>query len=349
MRIKDLIACLERIAPPFYQESYDNAGLLVGDELEAAKSALLCLDATEAVVNEAVELDCNLIIAHHPIIFKGLKRLNGRNYVERTVISAIRNGVAIYAIHTNLDNVYRQGINARIASRLGLENTRILLPKAVLKKLAVYVLPTQIEAVRQALAEAGANSLSDSNLLTFNTLGVGTSQEGSQAAMKLEAVFEAGRQGRVVAALKSAAPEAPYEISSIENAGSQVGSGMIGELPKAVKEHEFLKLLKKNMKTSCIRHTALLEKPVKTVALCGGSGSFLLPNAMAQGADVFVTADYKYHDFFDAEGRIVIADIGHYESEQFTMELLQDIIAENFPTFATHLTKMVTNPVQYFY
>ncbi len=345
MKIHQIISPLEAIAPPSYQENYDNAGLICGDPQAEASGAVLCLDATEAVVEEAVRLGCNLVVAHHPIIFKGLKRLTGANYVERTVISAIRQGVAIYAIHTNLDNVYHRGVNSKIAERLGLTNARILAPRRELKKLSAFVAAEKVESLRSALFEAGAGDASAGTGLSFTSLGVGTTGGASGAQMKLEVVFPSGRQGAVVAAMRAAVQGIHYEVISLENSSHDIGAGMVGELPKAMKEQDFLKLLKQKLNAPCIRHTRLLERPVQTVAVCGGAGGFLLPNALAQKADAFVTADYKYHEFFDADGRILIADIGHYESEQFTGELLRDIIAEKFPTFALHLTEVLTNPV----
>lgn len=261
MKITDILSVLEAVAPPHLQESYDNSGLIVGDPNTEVNGVLFCLDSIEIMVEEAIAKGCNLIIAHHPIVFRGLKRLNGANYVERTVIHAIRNQVAIYAIHTNLDNVYRQGVNAKIAEKIGLLETRILAPK-----------PDDFE----------------------------------------------------------------------------IGAGMLGNLPKPMEEADFLKHLKKTLKTQCIRHTALRGKPVRKVAVCGGSGSFLLPEALRAKADAFVTADFKYHEFFDADGKLLIADVGHFESEQFTIELLRDIVQEKFPTFALHLTEKHTNPVFYF-
>lgn len=273
MKIKDILAVLEAVAPPHLQESYDNAGLIVGHPDAEVTGVLFCLDSTEAVVEEALALGCNLVVAHHPIVFRGLKRFNGSSYVERTVMQAIRQQVALYAIHTNLDNVYYQGVNAKIAEKIGLSDTRILLPKKGSPE-SDSRLPTP-----------------DSRLLT--------------------------------------------------------GAGMIGLLPQPVAETDFLHHIKSALQVSCVRHTALRNKPVEKVAVCGGSGSFLLSEALRAGADAFVTADFKYHEFFDAEGSLVIADIGHFESEQFTIELLFDIVREKFPTFALHCTKVNTNPVFY--
>ncbi len=264
MKIKELAQFLEQIAPLALQENYDNAGLIVGSPETEIRGVLCCLDSTEAVVAEAVATGCNVIVAHHPIVFRGLKKLNGKNYVERTVIAAIKNDVAIYAIHTNLDNVLRNGVNERIAQRLGLENLKILSPK---KDLA------------------------------------------------------------------SPSPE--------------IGAGVLGTFSKPISERDFLVFLKEKMGAGSLRHTAFLNNMVEKVAICGGSGSFLLSDAIRSGADVFVTADYKYHEFFDADGQILIADIGHFESEQFTMNLLFELIEQNFSTFALRLAQSRTNPVFY--
>ena len=343
--IKEITSHLESIAPPSYQEGYDNSGLICGNPATAATGAILSLDATEEVVDEAIERGVNMVIAHHPIVFKGLKKLNGKNYVERAVIKAIKNEVAIYAIHTNLDNVFHRGVNAKIAEKLGLENTRILAPKKLVKKLSAIVSPPEAEAVRAALFAAGAGQINGEKDGSFTTLGVGS---GHAAKMKTEVLFPPASQGAVVAALHSLVPDAPFEIHAVENVNHGIGSGMIGDLPKAMKETAFLKMLKKAMKAGVVKHTRLLEKPIEKVAFCGGSGSFLLPHAIRQKADVYVTGDYKYHEFFDADGKLVIADIGHFESEQYTIELLGEIIREKFPTFALHFTKVNTNPVYYF-
>ena len=351
MKIKDIITYLETIAPPAYQESYDNAGLIVGDPEQEATGALICLDSTEAVVEEAISKKCNLVIAHHPIVFKGLKRLTGRNYVERVVIKAIQHGIAIYAIHTNLDNVYYQGVNGRIAEKLGLEKTRVLAPRQVLKKLSAFVPPSHSDSVRQALFAAGAGSVEGSELLSYATLGVGTIAGTAGAQVKLEVFFQAAQESPVRKALLDSLEGQPhtYEIVTIENTDVRIGSGLIGQLPRAMKEKAFLQHLKESMQANCIRHTPLLGRPIRKVALCGGAGGFLLGKAMAEGADIFITGDYKYHEFFDADGRIIIADIGHYESEQFTIELLYGIISQKFSNFAAYCTEMTTNPVHYFY
>ena len=349
MKIKSLLSFLETIAPPIYQESYDNAGLIVGDPNTEISGVLLCLDSTEEVLNEAKELGCNLVIAHHPIVFKGLKRFNGKSYVERVVIDAIKNDIAIYAIHTNLDNAYYQGVNAMIAAKLGLTNTRILAPKKGLKKLVAYVDPNYSEVIRAAMYNAGAGSAN--GLLNYSHTSVGVTHEdgAARAEVKIEVVFPLDIQKQVIHAfLQNAIVASPaYEILSIENANEEIGAGMIGELAEPLAETVFLKKLKRTMKAAVVRHTKLRNRRVRKVAVCGGSGGFLLSHAIRHEADVFVTADYKYHEFFDADGQIVIADIGHYESEQYTIELLHEIISEKFSIFAAYCTKVNTNPVKY--
>lgn len=341
--IKQITAHLESIAPTSYQESYDNAGLITGDPAWEAKAAVICLDATEEVIDEAISLGCNMVIAHHPIVFRGLKKLNGKNYVERAVIKAIKNDVAIYAIHTNLDNVFHRGVNSKIAETLALENTRILAPKKLAKKLNAYIPAAAVNGLLTALPKAGATNV---NYSSENQVFI-DKNETIHEGKKLEVTFAAGLQPLIVSLVKQHAPDAYLEVQQLENTCDDIGSGLIGDLPEAMEEKDFLQNLKKVMKTGCVRHTRLLGKPVKTVAVCGGAGSFLLPHALRQKADVFVSGDFKYHEFFDADGQLVIADVGHFESEQFTIELLGEIISGKFPTFALHFTKTTTNPVNY--
>lgn len=363
MKIKDLTAYLETIAPLRYQENYDNCGLIVGDKNTTVKKALITLDVTEEVIEEAIREKCQLIIAHHPIIFSGLKKLNGKNYVERVVIKSIKNNIAIYAIHTNYDNVLH-GVNAEICSRLGLVNTQILVPKiGLLKKLYTFIPVEHHERVSRAVFDAGAGHIGNYSETSFNVNGTGTFR-GNELSnpvlgkrgvlekadeVKFETIFPAYLEQKIINALLAAHPyeEVAYDIVSLDNAFNSVGSGMIGELKKTVDELTFLKQVKKSLQTDCIRYTALLGKPVKKVAVCGGSGRFLLDNAIAAGADVFITADFKYHDFFDADGKIVVADAGHYESEQFTKDLLARQLLEKFPTFAALVSKVNTNPIKY--
>ncbi|MBK8045409.1 MAG: Nif3-like dinuclear metal center hexameric protein [Haliscomenobacter sp.] len=334
--IQEVIRHLESIAPPAYQEDYDNAGLITGNPVEEVRGVLTCLDATEQVLREAVRRGCNLIVAHHPIVFKGLKKLTGGTYVERVVIEAIRQKIAIYAIHTNLDNMYLNGVNGEIAARLGLIHTRILLPRQEWHT-ARLTLPASLEpALRAQLLEHGAGEL-------LHVLPAG----GNAVVCDLR--FDRASQNTLRQLLGALAPESLDACvwQTATNPHPGIGAGLIGELPEPLPGAQFLQLVKSGMHAACIRHTALLEKPVKKVALCGGSGSFLLGRAIAQGADAYVSADFKYHEFFDADGQILIADIGHYESEQFTVQLLQKIISQKFTNFAAYCTEASTNPVYY--
>jgi dinuclear metal center YbgI/SA1388 family protein len=364
MKIADIIALLESIAPPSLQESYDNAGLLTGNAGWVCTGALCTLDATEEVVLEAMQRGCNLVVAHHPIIFGGLKKITGRNYVEKTIITAIKNDIAIYAIHTNLDNVI-DGVNGMMADKLGLKNRKILSPKeGMLKKLFTFVPVEQVEQVRAALFEAGAGDIGNYNECSFGVEGTGTFKGGEgtnpfvgqpgerhyEKEQKIEVIFPAYLQTALIRALRTAHPyeEVAYDVVDLANTHPGIGSGLVGELPQAMPEAAFLKHLKQAFDLPLIRHTALRGKPVKKVALCGGAGSFLVSKALGVGADVYITGDMKYHEFFDANGRLIIADIGHFESEQFTIDLLAGVLQEKFPTFAVLKTALKTNPVHYF-
>lgn len=352
MKIKDITQHIESIAPLSYQESYDNAGLIVGDAHAECTNALLCLDSTEAVIDEAIEKGCNLVIAHHPIIFGGLKKITGRNYVEKTILKAIKNDIAIYAAHTNLDNVHI-GVNRKICDKIGLTNCRILAPKRqILKHLQVLCPLEHAATLRAAMWDAGAGQVMDYDSSSFNVLGTGTQaiEEAKQYGfLNISVHFPIHLERAIVSALLKAHPAAKptYSITQLDNTQSHIGSGMIGNLPEAMNASNFLNHLKKAMKADCVRHTRLLKRKVRTVAVCGGVGSFLLPVAVGQQADVFVTADYKYHEFFDANDRIIIADVGHYESEQFTVELFYEILTKKFSNFVPILSKVNTNPIKY--
>lgn len=364
MTIHDILQPIERYAAPELQEEWDNAGLLTGQRGWPCTGALICLDATVAVIREAVQKGCNLVIAHHPIVFKGLKKLNGTNYIEQAIIEAIKNDVAIYAAHTNLDNVIL-GVNGKIAERLGLHNITILQPKRrVLRRLITFAPLNKAEEVRQALFAAGAGHIGQYAECSFNSEGTGTfrAEEGAnpyvgevgkrheEREVKIEIVYPFYLEYQVIRALKNNHPyeEVAYDIFGMENVHQGIGSGVIGELARPVKEEEFLQQLKTLFGVPVIRHTALRKKPVQRVAVCGGAGSFLTGAALAQGADVYVTADVKYHEFFDAGGGMVLADIGHYESEQYTVELLHDLLVGKIPNFAVLKTSVDTNPVRYF-
>jgi dinuclear metal center YbgI/SA1388 family protein len=364
MKINEIINCLEKLAHPSLQEGYDNAGLITGNAATICSGIICTLDATEAVIHEAIEKKCNLVVAHHPIVFSGLKKINGKNYVERTIIAAIKNDIAIYAIHTNLDNIL-SGVNGTIAAKLGLQNITTLAPKDnLLKKLYTFVPIAYAEKVRNALFEAGAGDISRYSECSFSNTGIGTFKAGAGAhpfvgeqgmrhveeEMKLEVIFPTWLQPQIIAALKKAHPyeEVAYDIVSLTNSFAETGSGVIGYLPAPMQEKEFLLWLKTVFQVPVVRHTAFTGKPIQKVGVCGGAGSFLTFKALGAGADAFITADLKYHEFFDADGGLLLADVGHYESEQFTIELLQEYLAQNFPTFAVLKTGLKTNPVLYF-
>ena len=364
MKIHQITSFLESVAPLSLQESYDNAGLITGDNSWECTGIITTLDATEAVVLEAIEKKCNLIVAHHPIIFGGLKKISGKNYVEQTIITAIKNDIAIYAIHTNLDHVLH-GVNAAISDKLGLINCRILQPKNdTLKKLFTFVPVDQAEKLRSAIFEAGGGHISNYSECSFNTAGQGTfkpemganpvsgiiGERYVEEEIKMEMIFPAWQEKAIITAMITAHPyeEVAYDIIALENQNQQVGSGLVGELPEPQSESALLAVLKEKFNLSVIRHTPLLNKMVKKVALCGGAGSFLIGAAIATGADFYISGDIKYHEFFDANNRLVVADIGHFESEQYTIDLLFDILSQKFPTFAVLKTGVKTNPVHYF-
>ena len=363
MRIKDITDYLETIAPLNYQESYDNSGLIVGDSNAPVKKVLITLDVTEDVIEEAIKEKCQLIIAHHPIVFSGLKKLNGKNYVERVVIKAIKKDITIYAIHTNYDNVM-DGVNAEICKRLGLVDCEILLPKKqLLKKLYTFIPVAHYERVAKAVFDTGAGYVGNYSETSFNVNGTGTFKGNEKSnpflgkknvlekaeEVKFETIFPAHIEGKVISALLKAHPyeEVAYDIISLDNAFAKVGSGMVGNLKTPTDELTFLKSVKKSLKTDSIRYTKLLGKKVKRVAVCGGAGRFLLNNAIGANADVFITGDFKYHDFFDADNKILVADVGHYESEQFTKDLLLQHLSEKFPILAARISSVNTNPIKY--
>lgn len=364
MKIKEVISYLEELAPVAFQEDYDNSGLIVGDSNDLVTAALVTLDVTEEVVDEAIAKGANLIVAHHPIVFRGLKKLNGKNYVERTVIKAIKNDIAIYAIHTNLDNV-ENGVNYKIAEKLNLKDLRILSSKKhTLLKLDVFVPVAYVGDLLAALHQAGAGDIGNYSDCSFKSSGMGSFRPGKEAnphtgqrgaleeveELKVEVILPVHLKNRVLDAMRSAHPyeEVAYYLYQIENLNQSVGAGVVGFLREDMTQDEFLKHLKTSMNLNVIKFTAV-SKNIKKVAVCGGSGSFLLHQAKAKGADAFVTADFKYHEFFDSEKTILIADIGHFESEIFTKELLKDLISNKFTNFATYFSEVNTNPVNYYY
>lgn len=364
MKLSLITRYLESLAPLSYQESYDNSGLLVGDPEKEVHGAIVALDCTEAIVDEAIANNCNLIITHHPIVFKGLKKLNGKTYVERVIIKAIQHNIALYAIHTNLDSM-AEGVNKVICDRLGILNTKILSPKSgVLKKLVTFCPIAQANGVREALFEAGGGHIGNYSDCSFNSEGFGTFKGAADSnpfagtpgvlhtepEVRIELIFKAPDERKILLALLENHPyeEVAYDIYPLENKLQTVGAGMIGWLDQELDGYEFLQRVQHRMQASVIRHTEMRPGKIKKVAVCGGSGSFLLKDAIAAGADAFVTADFKYHEFFDAEQKLMIADIGHFESEQFTSAFLVDTLQKKFPEFLFQHTRISTNPVSYF-
>lgn len=361
--IKNLTEELESFAPLPFQEDYDNSGLLCGSDAWEVKGVLLTLDCTVEVVEEAITNNCNVIIAHHPLIFGGIKKLSGNGYVQQALVKAIKNDIAIYACHTNIDNV-EQGVNAKIAEKLGLNDTRVLLPKTgLLRKLVTYVPLTHYNQVLNSLFENGAGKIGNYDSCSFTVEGKGTFRGNSDSEpfigkpgelmreneIRLETVFPAHLERKIISALLATHPyeEVAYDIFKLENTWSKVGSGLVGELSSEMTEEEFLNLIKTTFKGATLKYTPN-NKKIQRVAVCGGSGKFLLAHAISSGADAFITADFKYHEFFDAVGKILVVDTGHFENEQFTPELFSEIIKKKFSTFAVRLSEIITNPVKYF-
>jgi dinuclear metal center YbgI/SA1388 family protein len=363
MKLKEIVSTFEKVAPFSFQESYDNSGLQTGNPEMDIHSALICLDVTEEVYNEAIKLNVNLIISHHPLIFHGIKDLTGKNFTQRILINAVKNDIAILSVHTNFDNI-ENGVSSKICEKLKLENTRILEPmKNSLVKLVFFVPVEQADEVRNKVFEAGAGVIGKYDMCSFNVPGKGSFRASENAnpfvgdknklhfepELRIETIIPVTLSDQVVKALLLAHPyeEVAYDLYPLANNYPAVGFGLIGELFSDTDEIEFLKLLKKIFNSDCIRHTALLNRKIKKVAVCGGSGSFLLEKAISSGADIFVSGDFKYHQFFEAENKILIADIGHYESEQFTKELFYELLIKNYPKFALHLSEVNTNPINY--
>ena len=363
MKIKEIITVLEEMAPLAYAEDFDNVGLLVGNQDEEATGVLVCHDALESVIEEAIAKNCNLVVCFHPILFSGIKKITGKNYVERSVLKAIKNDIAIYAVHTALDN-HKNGVNKIFCDALGLINTKILVPKPnFIQKLVTYTIPENVEQVRNALFDAGAGKIGNYDDCSFTSQGIGTymGNENSNPEIgeryefveaqeiKIEVTFEKHLQSKILKALlkNHVYEEVAYEIYDLQNLHQNIGLGMVGELEKPLSEVEFLQLVKTKMQCGGIRHSSLLGKSIKKVAVLGGSGSFAIKNAIQAGADVFLTADLKYHNFYESENQIVLADIGHFESERYTKNYIVDYLKEKITNFAFVLSEENTNPVKY--
>lgn len=363
MKIHELLPILDEMAPLATAEDFDNVGLLVGDRNTEITGILVCHDALESVIDEAISQNCNVVVCFHPIIFSGLKSLTGKNYVERSVIKAIKNDIAIYAVHTALDNDLN-GVNKIFSDAIGLINTKILVPKAnFICKLITYTIPENVAKLRNSLFEAGAGNIGNYENCSFNSHGIGTymGNENSDPKIgerfefveaeeiKIEVTFETHLQSKILKALfaNHVYEEVAYEIYELKNSHQNIGLGMIGELETALSERDFLQMVKDQMQCSGIRHSGFLEKNVKKVAVLGGSGSFAIKNAIAAGADAYLTADLKYHDFYQSENRILLADVGHFESERYTKNYIVDFLRKKITNFAIILSEINTNPVKY--
>ena len=363
MKIKEIVNALEMFAPLPLQDGFDNAGLQVGLTDAEATGALLCLDVTEAVVDEAITLGYNLIVSHHPLIFRGYKSLTGKDYVERCIMKAIKNDIVVFSMHTNLDNA-PQGVNYKIAEKIGLKNLRILEPKEnSLLKLVTFVPTSQAAQVREAIFQAGCGCIGDYDSCSYNLEGIGTfrAQEGThpycgeigelhqEPETRIETILPSFKRKAVEKALIAAHPyeEPAYDFYPVQNTWFQTGAGVVGELDEPETETDFLKRIKKTFEVGCVKHTSLNGRLIQTVALCGGSGAFLLPKAIGAHADIFITGEVKYHDYFYYENDILVAEIGHYESEQYTKEIFFSILRDLFPTLELQMTRVNTNPIKY--
>ena len=363
MKVKEIIRFLESWAPPSLQESYDNSGLLIGEKSDEVNQAIISLDVTESVIDEAIETKSDFIIAHHPFIFKGVKKIGNSHWIDKCIRKAIKHDIAIYAIHTNLDNVHT-GVNRKIAEKIGLEDLEILAPqKDTLSKLTVFIPRESKESVLDALFDAGAGNIGNYDHCSFQVQGEGTfrgnehsnptigdpGKEEKVDEVRVEVLVPNHGLSHVLKAMHTSHPyeEVAHYITPLSNQNQEVGAGMVGNLPKELSPQKFLEVLKERMELNVIRHTAFVSEKVQRVAVCGGAGSFLLSSAKAKNADIYITADFKYHEFFESNGELVIADIGHYESEVFTKELLLDTLTKKFTKFAFRLSQVDTNPIKY--
>lgn len=363
MKIKDILSVLEQMAPLAYAEDFDNVGLLTGNASDEATGVLVCHDALETVIEEAITKKCNLIVCFHPILFSGLKKITGKNYVERSIIKVIKNDIAIYAVHTALDN-HKNGVNKIFCDVLGLTNTKILIPKEnYIRKLVTYTIPENLENLRNALFDAGAGNIGNYENCSFNSQGLGTYQGNENSnpeigipgefveakEIKIEVTFEKHLEAKILKALfnNHVYEEVAYEIYTLNNTHQNIGLGMTGELSEAMDETAFLNFVKEKMDANGIRHSAFTGKKIKKVAVLGGSGSFAIKSAIAAGADAFLTADLKYHQFYEAEGKLLLADIGHFESERYTQDYMAGYLSKHLD-LKVHISEIDTNPVKYF-
>ena len=363
MTIKELTKEIEQTAPLRYQESYDNSGLIIGSYDDKISKVLICFDATLDVVDEAIQKKCNLIISHHPVIFEGLKKINGNSHTEKVIIKAIKNNIAIYAAHTNLDNS-KLGVNQILADKIGLVNISILQPqRGILKKLVTFCPLAQVEDVRNAIFKAGAGHIGAYDCCSFNAEGKGSFRASDksnpfvgeknklhfESEIRLETIYPVHLENDILKALLKSHPyeEVTYDIYALDNPFANCGAGMIGDIDKPLTDIDFLKMLKKKLNLKSIKYNKLTGRFIKKVAICGGSGSFLIQKACAANADILITSEFKYNHFIDTQDKIIIADIGHYESEHFSKELIKSVLIKKFSKFAVEISQVEMNPVYY--
>ena len=364
MKIKKIISIIEEWAPLDYSEDFDNVGLLTGDKEKKCSGILVTLDTNELVIDEAIRKNCNFILSFHPIIFPHIKKITHKNYVEKTLVKAIKNDISIYSIHTALDN-YKYGVSHKIGDRLGLINQKILIPKKnTLVKLNVNIPIDHYEKVKNQLFISGAGEIGNYKKSSFTSKGIGqfSGNEKSNPYIgdkkknikidekRLNLIFQKHKKNKILKKLKEVHPyeEVSYEIYSIQNINEEIGMGSLGYLKNSMNSEEFLKFLKIKMNTKLIRHSKLIKNKIKKIAVLGGSGNFAIESAIQKKADVLITADLKYHDFFKANNKIILMDIGHYESEQYTKKLIFDHLTKKIPSFACVLSRVKTNPINYY-
>lgn len=363
MKISEIISVIEEVAPLPLQESYDNAGLQVGNKNNEATGALLCIDVTEDIIDEAIENGLNLVISHHPLIFKSIKSITGKNYIERAIIKAIKNDIAIYSAHTNLDNAFG-GVNFKIAEKLGLSDIKVLSPIfGRMLKLTVFVPTESADEVRNSILSSGAGEIGSYDMCSYNMEGYGTfrAKEGAnpycgeigsihkEKEVRIEVILPDYNKNRVLKSMMQSHPyeEPAYDIIPLANSNNYAGSGVVGELIAPMNEEDFLAMVKNVFHVGALKYSSLTGKKVKRVALCGGSGAFLFDEALRVKADAFITGEIGYHNYFMADGQILMVEAGHYETEQYTKDIFCDIITKKFPNFAVQYTNVETNPINY--
>lgn len=363
MLVSDIIAAIEEYAPLSLQESYDNSGLQVGDRAQVVTAVLLCTDVTEEIIGEAVARGANLIISHHPLLFHGLKHLTGRNPIERIVRAAVKRDIAIYSSHTSMDNA-TGGVSFKMAEKIGLGNVSVMLPQpGQLYKLVVFVPIKEAARVRDAMFAAGAGRLGDYDSCSYALEGKGSFRALAGAhpwvgsidelhhedEMRLEVLVMRNCKDAVVQAMLRSHPyeEPAYDLIELDNPSKYTGSGVVGDTQQPIEAAEFLNSLKTAFGTAMVRYAGNIHQMISRVALCGGAGADFIGDAVAAHADIYVTGDVKYHEFTSYCDKILIADIGHYESEHFTKEIFYDIIQKKFPNFATYYAELEKNPINY--